>query len=200
MLSSTAPRRTGASSALRRTSSLFAALFILLLPVIAWAEPLATATATAIAPAPTALDRLSAGLLDIIVPVVVTAVGVFASWCLLKLKQKLHLDISDASLDQWSNLAKSAAARGAEWARNEAKKLTAGQKVPGPAVLEQATNWAMDVAASLNLPEKARKTVEGWVEAELNKLRREQAIENTAIAKGAEGGLTISAGSLPPTV
>lgn len=134
---------------------------ILLIPGVAWAQT----------EAPTALERLSTEVMNVLVPVFVALVGGLATWLLKKLKEKTGIEVSDAAAASWFKLAHKAALRGGEYARNKAKELTEGEKVPGPEVLELATNWAIDMGKSLKLPEMGREKLEGLIEAELFELR-----------------------------
>jgi hypothetical protein len=129
-----------------------------------------------VAPAPmkTGLEALRDQLLAILIPTFVLFVGALATAALSKFKKKLGLDVSEKVAVQWQMLAQSAALRGAEWARKKTKEMTDGKKVPGPEVLDVAVNWATDMAVHQGLPELARAKLEGLIEAELFKLRREE--------------------------
>jgi hypothetical protein len=151
-----------------RWASALAFLLVFLLPALAFGAD---------TPAPTALSRISQGIVELITPIVISAVGVIASWLLWKLKQKTGIQISDATQASWESIATNAVLRAAEWAKNEADKLVGSTTVPGPAILETAVNWAITAASSMGLPEKAKAEVEGLVEAQLNKLRRQQGLE-----------------------
>jgi len=149
--------------------------------------PIAVTTPPAtVAPTPaakTGLQNLSDQLLAVLIPVFATFIAGLVGLLLNKAKQKLHLDVSDKTTEQWKSLARQAALRGAEWARKKAKELTDDKKVPGPEVLDVAVNWATDMAVSQGLPELARGRLEGLIEAELFKLRVEG-------LRGAREGLT----------
>jgi hypothetical protein len=132
---------------------------IILLPGVAWAAE------------PTALERLSTEVMNVLVPVFVALVGGLATWLLKKLKEKTGIEVSDAAAESWFKLAHKAALRGAEYARNKAKDLTEGETIPGPEVLELAANWAIDMGKSLKLPEMGREKLEGLIEAELFEMR-----------------------------
>ena len=166
---------------------------ILLMPLMALAgDPAATGIATS--PAQTGLESFSAQVMAILVPVFVTFIGALATLLLNKAKAKLHLDVSDKTAEQWQNLAKAAALRGAEWARKKAKELTDGKKVPGPDVLDVAVLWATDMAVAQGLPELARNKLEGLIESELFKLRHDD--ESMAKQVGMSGGVTVDLGKL----
>jgi hypothetical protein len=141
------------------------ALVILFVPGIAFAQGDAE---------PTALDRLSNELLNVLIPVFVLFIGGLATWLLAKVQKKLGIEVGDKAADAWARLAKKGALRGAEWARKKAKDLTDGKKVPGPDVLETAANWAIDMGVAFKLPEIGREKLEGLIEAELFALRREE--------------------------
>ena len=166
MRKSKRPARSGARAALL-ASSLLAFIVVLCAPLVAWAQ---SAGGDA-APVDGSLARLSNDVMAVLVPVFVSAVGLVATWALHKLRQKLHLQVSDQTLDAWAALAQKAALRGAEWARNEAKDRTEGKNIPGPEILQVATNWALEMAEAMKLPELARKKVEGFIEAELHSIR-----------------------------
>lgn len=140
-----------------------AIVLVLLWPALALAQ----------SEAPTALERLSDGILDVLIPIFVAFIGGLATWLLKKLKEKTGIEISDAAQESWSKLARKAALRGGEYARKKAKELTDGKKVPGPEILEMAANWAIDMGDSLKLPQIGRAKLEGLIEAHLFELRRE---------------------------
>lgn len=144
---------------------------------LAWAEDAA----------PTALSRFTTELLELLIPIFVTTIGAMATWVLYKVKEKFHINISDAVATQWGDLAEKAALRGAEYARSKAKDLTDGKKIPGPEVLEVAANWAIDMGNSLKLPQLASDKLRGLIEAHLFKLRMmdEQIKTNMVAAAGA---------------
>lgn len=151
-----------------RWASALAFLLAFLLPALAFGAD---------TPAPTALGRISQGLVELLTPIVLSAVGVIASWLLWELKQKTGIQISAATQASWESIATNAVLRAAEWAKNEAAKLTSGTTVPGPAILETAVSWAITAASSMGLPDKVKAEVEGLVEAQLNRLRRAQGLE-----------------------
>lgn len=144
--------------------------FIMLLPSVALAQD-------ATKPAPTAIEEFTSQLMNILIPVFVTFIGSLATWLLMKLQKKFKLQLSDQTQKQWADLARSAALRGAEWARKKSKDLTEGKKLPGGEVMDVAAKWAIQMAEHQKLPELAREKLEGLIEAELFKLRREQAVE-----------------------
>jgi heme/copper-type cytochrome/quinol oxidase subunit 2 len=156
---------------LSRLASLFVLVLVLFLPMAAFAQGTDQST-----PAPTALQNLMTQILAIVVPILVTVVGAVAAWIGLKIKQKLHLDISDKTMQAWSDLAQRAALRAAEWARNKSKDLTDGKKLPGGEVMEVAVNWAIQIAEQQKLPDMAREKLVGLIEAELFKLRQTDAV------------------------
>jgi len=139
--------------------------FILLYPAIALAQGTAE---------PTALDRLSTEVLNVLIPVFVAFIGGLATWLLSKMQKKLGIEIGDKAHDAWSSLARKGALRAAEWARNKAKDLAEGKKIPGPEILEVGANWAIDMGKAYKLPEIGRAKLEGLIEAELFQLRREE--------------------------
>lgn len=134
-------------------------------------------------PSQTGIERLSDQLLAVLLPVFVTFIGGLALLLLNKLKKKFGLDVSDKTTEQWAALARSAAQRGAEWARKKAKEELAGKKVPGPEVLDVAVNWATEMAVWQGLPELARSKLEGLIEAELFKLRQEDESRRASMNK-----------------
>jgi hypothetical protein len=150
-------------------------------------SPASTMTVTTLAPTQptltvtpqpspqTGLEAFRDQVLAILLPIFVLFIGALATAALAKAKKKLGLEVSEKTTDQWGALARSAALRGAEWARKKAKELTDGKKVPGPEVLDVAVNWATDMAVHQGLPELARAKLEGLIEAELFQLRREEA-------------------------
>lgn len=124
--------------------------------------------------ADTALGRLSDDILNVLTPIFVAFIGALAVWLLALLKKKWGIGVSDATTSAWADLARNAALRGAEYARAKAKAALGNKKVPGPEVLEVATNWAIDVARNAGLPEMARKALEGLIESQLFELRMEE--------------------------
>lgn len=121
--------------------------------------------------APTAAARFADQMFEIVTPIFVTVISTLASWVLWKARQRFGFQISESTQQQWDNIAEKAALRGAEWARQQAK--TTGRKVKGPAVLEVAANWAIDIAKDTKLPARGRDVVNGLVEAQLYKLRQQ---------------------------
>jgi len=132
----------------------------------------------------TALDNLSTQILDILIPVFGTFIATLAAWVLLKIKAKLHIEVSDKTAAAWEDLAEKAALRAGEWARNKAKTLTDGKKIPGPEILEVGANWAIDMAVARGLPALARNKLEGLIEAKLFQYRA--------------NGVPTSPGEMPP--
>ena len=119
----------------------------------------------------TALSGLSSELMNILLPSLVTLIGLLCAWVLNKMKTKLGLNVSDMQIDAWSKLAEKGANRGAEWARNKAKTLTEGKKLPGPEVLEVGVNWALEAGKAAKLPAMGRNVLEGWIEGHLHTKR-----------------------------
>jgi hypothetical protein len=122
-------------------------------------------------PAPaaqTSLEKLSAELMNILVPTFVSLIGALCALLLNWVRRRFKLNVSDQQIDAWQKLAEKAAARGAEWARNKAKGLAEGKTVPGPEVLEVAANWAIEMGKTFNLPEMGREKLEGLIEAHLS--------------------------------
>jgi hypothetical protein len=138
---------------------------LLLYPALAFAqeEP----------PPPTALERLSDELLNILIPAAVLLVGGLVTWVLRTFSKKLGIEVSEANVTAWSDLARRGALRAAEWARKEVKEKVKGTKIPGPQMLEVAANWAIDMGKQMKLPEIGRARLEGLIESELFNLRRE---------------------------
>ena len=135
------------------------------------------APVVALAPAPqeeTSLAKLSDAAMDILVPAFGTLISGLVTILLLWLRRRFKLKVSDEQIASWSKLARKAALRGAEWARKKAKDMAEGEKVPGPDILEMAANWAIDMADAAGLPKIGREKLEGWIEAELFDLRREE--------------------------
>lgn len=131
--------------------------WVLLMPSIAYAD--------------TAISSATTEILNVLIPVLVSLVGLFATWILAKVKQKLHLDVSQKTSEAWAELARKAALRGGEWARKKSKELTDGKKVPGGEVMEVAASWAVEMAKQQKLPEMARSKLEGLIEAHLHEMR-----------------------------
>lgn len=136
----------------------------LLVPKVAWA-------AGDTASQPTVLQTFMDQFFAIVLPALTVIVGALVTAILTKLKNRFHLDVSQSTMDAWSQLASSAAMRGAEWARQKAKTLVGDKKVPGEEVMEVAVNWATQMAEAHKLPELAREKLVGLIEAELYKLR-----------------------------
>lgn len=162
-------------------------LLLVLFPALAFAD--------ATSPPPTALQALTDQVLSILIPAFVTAIGTVATWLLIKLKNKLHLDVSDKTMAAWSGLAERAALRGAEWARQKAKELTDGKKLPGGEVMDVAVNWALQMAEQQKLPVMAREKLVGLIEAQLFKLRQQDAIAVAAAAPA--NGATADMAAIP---
>lgn len=116
----------------------------------------------------TALSKLSAELMNIIVPVFSTLMLGLATLVLNWVRKKFKLDVSDKAIYQWSLIAERAAARGGEWARNKLKTLTDGEKVPGPEVLEVAVDWAVMAGKAYGLPDMGREKLIGLIEGQLH--------------------------------
>lgn len=159
------------AASLSRGSLLLFVLLILFVPSLAFADGTTPATSQ------TALQNLTDQVMAVLIPIFVLLVGGLATTILAKVRHKLHLDNNDKITAQWDDLAKKAALRGAEWARQEAKKLEEGKKLPGGPVMETAANWAIDMAVQQGLPDMARKKLEGLIDAHLFKLR----IENSPV-------------------
>lgn len=171
MKKSALQRKIGRATAL--LASIVAFMFVFLVPAIALAQG---------ADEPTALDRLSTEVLNVLIPVFVAFIGGLATWVLVKVQKKLGIEVGDKASDAWAGLARRAALRGAEWARKKAKELTDGEKIPGPDVLETAANWAIDMGVAFKLPEIGRKKLEGLIEAELFQLRKEEEASEGEVA------------------
>jgi len=116
---------------------------------------------------PTALSKLTTEVMNILVPALLTLIGLLVAWVLNWVRKKFHLNVSDAQINAWSKLAEKAANRGAEWARNKAKTATEGVKVPGPDVLEVAVDWAVEMGRVFKLPEMGREKLIGLIESHL---------------------------------
>jgi hypothetical protein len=125
------------------------------------------------ATAPTALSNLSAELMNILIPVFVSLIGALAAFLLNWVRKKFKLNVSDHQIAAWAGIAEKAANRGGEWARNKAKEATEDKKVPGPEVLEIATNWAVEMGVHFNLPEMGREKLIGLIESHLHAKRED---------------------------
>jgi len=165
-----------------RPASLFALLIVFFYPTYALAQAAAEQTA---------LQNLMDQVLAIVIPTFVTAIGLVATWLLLKLKQKLHIDVSEKTIDAWASLAQRAALRAAEWARNKAKDLAGDKKLPGGEIMEVAVNWALQMAEQQGLPALAREKLVGLIEAELFKLRQKDQLALAEVTNGDPGKLSI---------
>lgn len=128
----------------------------------------------------TALQNATDQILAILIPVFVTAIGAIATALLMKLKSKLHLDVSDKTAEAWTQLAEKAALRGAEWARQKIKTLEDDKKLPGGEVMDVAVNWALQMAEQQKLPAMAREKLQGLIESQLFKLRQQEATSTMA--------------------
>lgn len=115
----------------------------------------------------TGLQKLSAEVMAIVVPILGTLITGLVGVLLMWLRKKFKLQVSDQSIDSWSKLAGKAANRGAEWARNKAKEYMDGRKVPGPEVLDVAVDWAVETGRTLGLPDIGREKLVGLIEAHL---------------------------------
>ena len=146
---------TGQRNALWASYVAFVALCVLTVPSVAYAD------------GGTAISNATSEIMNILIPVFVALIGALATWILAKVKQKLHLDVSQKTSDAWSALAEKAAARAGEWARNKSKELTDGKTLPGGQVMEVAANWAIEMAKAQGLPDLARAKLEGLIEAHL---------------------------------
>jgi len=122
---------------------------------------------------PTALQNLTDQVMAILIPAFLSAITLMIAWVLFKLKEKLHIDVSKKTQEAWTELARNAALRGAEWARAKTKELVKDAKLPGGATMEVAVNWALQMAEQQGLPTLAREKLIGLIESELYKLRRE---------------------------
>lgn len=123
---------------------------------------------------PTALEKFTTEVMNVLVPVFVMFIGGLATWILNLFRKKTGIQIGDAQIAAWSGLARKSALRGAEWARKKAKESTDGRRIPGPEVLEVAANFAVEMGIQANLPTMGRAKLEALIEAELFELRREQ--------------------------
>ena len=116
----------------------------------------------------TALSKLSSEIMNILIPVFATLMLGLATLVLNWVRKKFKLQVSDQAIYQWSLIAKKAADRGGEWARNKAKELTDDKKVPGPEVLEVAVDWAVMAGRQYGLPEMGREKLIGLIEGQLH--------------------------------
>lgn len=148
---------TGRKNVLWASYVAFVALCVLTVPSVAYAD--------------TAISSATTEILNILIPVFVALIGALATWILAKVKQKLHLDVSEKTSEAWAELARKAALRGGEWARKKSKELTDGKKLPGGEVMDVAASWAIEMAKQQKLPEMARAKLEGLIEAHLFELR-----------------------------
>lgn len=144
-------------------------LALLFLPSVAFAADAAPQTA---------LQTFTDQVMAILIPAFVTLIGLFATWILMKVKAKLHIDVGVKTQEAWAQLARDAALRGAEWARKKAKDVVGDRKIPGGEVMEVAANWALQMAEQQGLPTLAREKLVGLIESELFKLRREDAVSS----------------------
>ena len=150
-------------------TSLVCLIAILAFPVLAFAQAVGEVAK------PTALDNLSAEIMNVLVPVFVAFIGAFATWLLAKVTKKFHIEVGDKTTAAWAELARTAALRGAEWARKKTKALAEGKKLPGGEIMEVSANWAIEMAKSRGLPALAREKLESLIEAHLFQLRQEEA-------------------------
>jgi hypothetical protein len=153
---------SGIKNALRRFTALVVFVLVGIIPAIAFAAE------------DTAVQKLSDQLMSILTPVIVAFVGALFTWLLVLFQKKTGIKIEDDKVNAWSNIARKAALRGAEWARKEAKKRGAGVKIPGPEILEVSAKWAIDMGAQSKLPQMAKDALEGLIEAHLFELRMEE--------------------------
>ena len=112
--------------------------------------------------------------MNVLIPAFGTLISGLLAIVLLWLRRKFKLDVSDQQIASWSRLGRKGALRAAEWARKKMKDLTEDKKIPGPEILEVGVNWALEAGKAAGLPEMGREKLEGWVEAELFDLRREE--------------------------
>jgi hypothetical protein len=167
---------TTRASTFRNLIKIASAVLVLLLicwPILAYADPVLPTVGPATEP--TALQNFVNQVLAILAPVIISALGVVTTWILFKIKQKLHIEVSQATQDAWAKLANDAAHRGAEWARQQALAAVGDKKIPGGAVMDVAANWAMQMAEQQKLPDMARAKLTGLIESELFKIRRDDA-------------------------
>lgn len=121
----------------------------------------------------TGLSKLSSSLMDIIIPAFSTLIlGLFAV-LLAWVRKKLKLDVSNQTIYQWSDVIRKAIARGDEWARNKAKDLADGKKVPGPDILDVSLDWAIEAGRAYGLPEMGREKLIGLLESQLHLERQD---------------------------
>lgn len=146
----------------------------LLASVVAEAPASPAITALAVVTAPeekTALAKLSVEVFDMLFPVFKMLLLGLATLLLNWARKKYKLDVSDRTIKQWSSIAEKAADRGGEWARNKAKALTDGRKIPGPEVLEVAVDWAITAGKAYGLPAMGREKLIGLIESRLHSKR-----------------------------
>lgn len=124
-------------------------------------------TATPAVTSRTSLDTLSSEILNILIPLFVTAIGVLATMLLAWVGKKAKIDINEKRMHQWSMIAQMAAGRAGEWARNKAKHLTEDETVPGPDMLEVGVSWGLEYGIAHGLPDIGRKKLEGLLESSL---------------------------------
>ena len=144
-------------------------------------SPVVTMEPTVAAPTPmvasnteptrTSLDRLSSEILNVLIPTFVLLIGVLATAFLNWIRRKTKIDVSLKQIVSWGIVAELAAARGSEWVRNKTKDMTEGKTIPGPEILEVATNWAIDFGVANHLPEVGRAKLEGLIESKLQAKR-----------------------------
>lgn len=120
-----------------------------------------------------ALSKLADDLMAILIPAFLALVGMLVTFILNWVRKKFKLNVSDAQIASWAALAERAANRGAEWARNKARDMTDGKKVPGPEILEVAVDWAVEMGRSLKLPEMGREKLVGLIESHLAARRKD---------------------------
>lgn len=137
-------------------------------------------------PVKTGLQAFTDQVLAVLAPIFVAFIGSLATYLLYLFQKKTGIQVSDATRQQWEQIARKAALRGAEWARKKAKESTDGKKVPGPEVLDQAVLWATQLAQTMKLPELARDELVGLIEAKLFELRLENDMMAPAPTPGAE--------------
>lgn len=150
-----------------------------------FADSAAGSGSAAVVPPTTALEDLHTQLMAVLVPAFVLVVTALATWIGLKIKAKLHLDVSEKTMEQWNNLARAAALRGAEWARTKTKAIVDGKKLPGGEVMDVAAKWAIQMAEHQGLPALASEKLQGLIESQLFQLRREEAVTPTDPTKPA---------------
>jgi hypothetical protein len=147
-------------------------VLLCLAPAQAWADPtLVLDPISNPAATPTALQSLTEQIMAVLVPAFTVLIGSLAAWILAKVKDKLHIDIAQTTIDAWTELAKSAAARAGEWARTKTEALEGNAKIPGGETMDTAVAWAVEMAKQHKLPEMERAKLIGLIEAELFKQR-----------------------------